>query len=657
LPGRVRVLDVTTGQAVGPDLPSTGLAARSFFSRDGRLMGRWTFEPRMGGAPPEVVFRVLDVTTGRWRSDPLRTLNSAAAFNLKKGLAVAVQNEEPMGATVQVWDLATGRPAFAAQRYAETVSVEAVSDDGRLLLAVHEGTSEQVRDVATGEPVGAARPLPGSSRRLAFSPGNDRLLCLSYPPYRGLNEGRVELWEINSSRQVVRLPKSDVIAVDFSPDGTRVVTVAADYTARVWEAASGRPVTPPLEHREDIRAARFSPDGRHLVTLTTTGSVRLWDVSTGEPLSPPLGREALDAVADGDGRLVTLVYYRSVRIWDVTPETRSLDQLRLLAQVLSGSRLDGAGGLVQLDDEEYARAWQAVRESGGPSDEVLRRQRLGWHAAEATRQEQAHRWAVAVEHLTPLIEAQPHRAWLYARRGQALRALRRWGPADADLTAALERTEDDRSLWIDRGHVRAELARWKEAADDFARAEAAGAEGMTSLQVKALLAAGDLPAVRRVWARLLQGPGDVTEWDGGGDWWGERNAMAWAGLLRPEAGLGVKPLIVALRNNTTNDHKNADVRRTLGLASLRAGKPDDAVKWLDEAVALRETFPSAWLLLAMAHHRAGDVKQAGEWLKKATDWLAVPGQFDRLDWQERLELRLLREEAEALLKDAKRSTP
>ena len=48
----------------------------------------------------------------------------------------------------------------------------------------------------------------------------------------------------------------------FSPDGTRVVTASDDKTARVWDAATGKPLGAPLRHRTVSSVRRVQP-GRH----------------------------------------------------------------------------------------------------------------------------------------------------------------------------------------------------------------------------------------------------------------------------------------------------------------------------------------------------------------------------------------------------------
>jgi WD40 repeat protein len=64
----------------------------------------------------------------------------------------------------------------------------------------------------------------------------------------------------------------------FSPDGTRVVTASDDKTARVWDAATSKPLTGPLVHQDEIVSATFTADGSRVITVSRDSAVRIWDV-------------------------------------------------------------------------------------------------------------------------------------------------------------------------------------------------------------------------------------------------------------------------------------------------------------------------------------------------------------------------------------------
>jgi WD40 repeat protein len=71
--------------------------------------------------------------------------------------------------------------------------------------------------------------------------------------------------------------------VILSPDGTRLA-VGAGSTVLVFDAATGKDLTPDAGHRNQIAELRFTPDGQHLTTLGGDGTVRIWDAATGAEL-------------------------------------------------------------------------------------------------------------------------------------------------------------------------------------------------------------------------------------------------------------------------------------------------------------------------------------------------------------------------------------
>jgi WD40 repeat protein len=149
----------------------------------------------------------------------------------------------------------------------------------------------------------------------------------------------------------------------FSPDGTRVVTASDDGTARVWDTDSGVPVGSPLEHKGRVFHAAFSRDGRRVVTSSEDGTARIWDAATGEPLCAERTMHrgwAYHAAFSPDGlRLATGGNLPGAAVWDVRGDERPVEDLLLLAEVLSAQRF-GEKGPVPLTPDAFRRDWERL---------------------------------------------------------------------------------------------------------------------------------------------------------------------------------------------------------------------------------------------------------------------------------------------------------
>jgi WD40 repeat protein len=154
----------------------------------------------------------------------------------------------------------------------------------------------------------------------------------------------------------------------LSADGRLVLTASDDNTAQVWDAVSGKRLSPPCQHKGTVLDAEFSVDGRRLITASEDQSARVWDAATGEPLTPPLKHPSAVKRAyfgrDGD-QAITVGTDAAVRAWDLAPNDRPLTTLVLLAQVLAGSRIDERLGVLPLDGKSLRSAWEKL-ESDNP---------------------------------------------------------------------------------------------------------------------------------------------------------------------------------------------------------------------------------------------------------------------------------------------------
>jgi uncharacterized protein HemY len=134
------------------------------------------------------------------------------------------------------------------------------------------------------------------------------------------------------------------------------------------------------------------------------------------------------------------------------------------------------------------------------------------------------------------------------------------------------------------------------------------------------------------------------------------NNLVWRCTLAPGAVPDPKRLVERMEKEFKTGPAPWQYFGTLGAALYRAGRFDDAVGRLEEAIKLQGKggVPQDWLFLAMAHHRLGHAAQARKWLDQTARAIAqadpkksAPGAGS--DWAERIEIHLLHREAQALI--------
>src|SRR5215467_3916813 len=117
-----------------------------------------------------------------------------------------------------------------------------------------------------------------------------------------------------------------ISACAFSPDGTTFVSASRDHSLVVWDRRSRRPRLRLLGHTWWVQGCAFSPDG---TTILSAGdyTARLWDAHTGKALGvfAPQPKAVMQCGYSSDG---TLVYTTGgdgwVKVWDLATREERL---------------------------------------------------------------------------------------------------------------------------------------------------------------------------------------------------------------------------------------------------------------------------------------------------------------------------------------------
>lgn len=385
--GRVRteleVIDIATGQAVGPKLSATGLIS------DADFVPQSPFVVLAGGGAHADVYLPLDQQKldqpGYVRLVNAETGAAAFADVVTPCQAIAVRSS-PDGRTVVALchegelvliDATTGQKraehvAFGGGKgiYGYVIRERIrFSPNGEMFAIWGNSVAvAELRETRTGDLRATLSHASGFIHDVVFSPDGQMVATCSSDA-----ENSVRLWntETGESRGQPMTHADWVFSAQFSANGQRLLTASADRQARIWDVATNTSLVATREHSDQVFGVTFFANDEQFLVCTRDGTLTAWDATLGKMLAPTrqlsrkvyqlsLGGTGTTVLASGDLRPIRAF---DVRRWILPADTRlSREDIKLLGEILSSQRVHEAGAATRLTTSEWLSRWKLFRQ-------------------------------------------------------------------------------------------------------------------------------------------------------------------------------------------------------------------------------------------------------------------------------------------------------
>jgi WD40 repeat protein/serine/threonine protein kinase len=387
-----RVWDTVTGKSIAT-LSGHGATVRSaqFNPKGSRIVT----------ASEDKTARAWDAATG----NPIVTLSGhesplEAAHFSPDGSRIATASEDK---TARVWDAATGKVIVTLSGHEGGVRDVQFSPDGSRLVTASWDKTARIWHRATGQAMAILSGHEGRLETAQFSPDGSRVVTTSMDKtarvWDATADGTGEIlttlsghkisvvlaqfsrkmssvisfaggqvWDVTGNELVIlsgheRLAESLVSSMQFSPDGSRIVTTPRGGGALVRDAATRKTIVTLSGHRGTVRSAQFSPAGSRIVTAGEDKTARVWDAATGQAILTLSGHqdEVWDAQFSADGsHIVTASKDKTARVWDGATGQALVTLIGHQGKIETAQFSPNGSRIVTGSEDNTARVWDAA---------------------------------------------------------------------------------------------------------------------------------------------------------------------------------------------------------------------------------------------------------------------------------------------------------
>ncbi|MFM9059265.1 MAG: WD40 repeat domain-containing serine/threonine protein kinase [Planctomycetaceae bacterium] len=162
-----------------------------------------------------------------------------------------------------------------------------------------------------------------------------------------------------------------------SPDGRRLIACGTDTKAHLWDLATGRKVLSLPAHPAWVQGCCFVGDGDRVATACRDGGIRVFDAASGAPLTRLVGHEGRvwAVAAEPAGTLLSCGADGTVRRWNpaddfatatIHPIAIEGNEIVRIAEVPRGSADRAPGDLIALDHRHVLRRVDLARGTSRP---------------------------------------------------------------------------------------------------------------------------------------------------------------------------------------------------------------------------------------------------------------------------------------------------